>query len=187
MAGIVVGDAAVREALARVLASEGFRAAPRLAAFLTFVVERTLAGHAASLKGYTIATGALGRPPEFNPQLDPIVRVEAGRLRRALAAYYAGPGGTDPVVVTIPRGRYVPSFSAAAPSCAPSPAPRPVARYIWPASPTAVAATAAALGFVLGVASTALLVPRDLAAAPVVRTQAAADAPAPARAMIRAE
>jgi hypothetical protein len=90
-AGTGPSPAAVREALERVCASEGFRKAPQLAAFLRYVVERTLAGDAASLKGYSIATEALGRGPDFDPQSDPIVRVEAGRLRRTLEGYYAGP------------------------------------------------------------------------------------------------
>src|SRR5918911_3315023 len=97
---------AARAALARVVASEPFRNAPRLTAFLTFVVEKTLAGEAAALKGYTIATQALGRPDDFDPQTDPIVRVEAGRLRRALHAFYEGEGAGDPVRIAIPVGSY---------------------------------------------------------------------------------
>ncbi|MFL5198694.1 MAG: hypothetical protein ACJ8BE_17525 [Microvirga sp.] len=105
---------AFRAALARVVASEPFRHAPRLVAFLTFVVEKTLSGEAAAIKGYTIATQALGRPDDFDPQTDPIVRVEAGRLRRALQTYYAGEGADDPVRIGIPLGSYVASFEQAA-------------------------------------------------------------------------
>jgi len=105
---------AFRAALARVAASEPFRHAPRLVAFLTFVVEKTLSGEAAAIKGYTIATQALGRPDDFDPQTDPIVRVEAGRLRRALQTYYAGEGADDPVRIGIPLGSYVASFEQAA-------------------------------------------------------------------------
>ena len=53
-------------------------------AFLSFIVEETLAGRSSQLKGYTIAVAVYGRPERFDPQVDPIVRVEAGRLRRAL-------------------------------------------------------------------------------------------------------
>lgn len=106
--------AEIRAALARVLASPAFQSAPQLAAFLTFVVEKRLAGEAASIKGYTIATQALGRPEDFDPQADPIVRVEAGRLRRVLTAYYEGLGQEDPIRILIPRGGYVPSFKRAA-------------------------------------------------------------------------
>jgi len=102
--------AVIRGALARVLASDAFRAAPQLSAFLVFIVERAVAGRTAELKGYTIAVEAFGRSADFDPQSDPIVRVEAGRLRRALAQYYAGEGIADPVRMTIPVGAYVPAF-----------------------------------------------------------------------------
>lgn len=103
-------EADCRAALARLIASPQLSPAPRLAAFLEFVVDRTLAGHAKSLKAYTIAVGALGRSQDFDPATDAIVRVEAGRLRRALARYYAGDGGADAVIISLPRGGYVPSF-----------------------------------------------------------------------------
>jgi tetratricopeptide (TPR) repeat protein len=103
--------AIIRAGLDRVLVSDAFRAAPQLSAFLNFVVERTVEGRAAELKGYTIAVEGLGRPADFNPQIDPIVRVEAGRLRRALAQYYAGDGRDDPVQISMPVGGYVPVFT----------------------------------------------------------------------------
>jgi TolB-like protein len=106
----VPGAAEVQAALDRILASEGFRTSPQLGAFLRFVVEAALGGRAASLKGYTIGVEALGRDPDFDPQIDPIVRVEATRLRRALERYYLGAGSDDPVVMDLPRGSYVPTF-----------------------------------------------------------------------------
>jgi DNA-binding CsgD family transcriptional regulator len=90
--------------------SESFQACPRLAAFLRFVIEATLRGESAHLKGYTIAVEALGRDGDFDPQQDPIVRVEAARLRRVIQHYYAGPGAGDFVVIDVPRGRYIPTF-----------------------------------------------------------------------------
>jgi TolB-like protein len=114
-----------RAALARIVASETFRSSPQLGAFLRFIVEEALAGRGASLKGYTIGVEALGRDPRFNPQIDPIVRVEATRLRRAMERYYSGDGIDDPVAIELPRGSYVPVFSrrrvpavAAAPAAA---------------------------------------------------------------------
>lgn len=106
--------AIIRAGLGRILSSDGFRAAPQLSSFLSFVVERTVEGRAAELKGYTIAVEALGRPADFNPQIDPIVRVEAGRLRRALTQYYSGEGQADPVQISMPVGAYVPAFSFSA-------------------------------------------------------------------------
>lgn len=118
----------VRAALERVLASASFRASPQLGAFLRFVVDAVLGGRRANLKGYTIAVEALGRDPRFNPQIDPIVRVEATRLRRALERHYAAEGGDDPVIIALPRGTYAPVFTrrTADSSTAPaSPSPRP--------------------------------------------------------------
>ncbi|MEA2921660.1 MAG: hypothetical protein QOF07_1623 [Bradyrhizobium sp.] len=100
----------IRAALERMVASESFRTSPRLAAFLRFVVEVTLRGEGAHLKGYTIAVEAFGRSGDFDPQQDPIVRVEAARLRRVIQHYYAGPGAKDLLLIDIPRGRYIPTF-----------------------------------------------------------------------------
>ncbi|MGQ3353298.1 MAG: hypothetical protein ACT6XS_01600 [Phreatobacter sp.] len=80
------------------------------ATILTYVVERTLAGDDRSIKAYTIAVEALGRPPEFNPDRDSTVRVAAMRLRNALDLYYAGPGAADPVRIRMAPGSYRPSF-----------------------------------------------------------------------------
>jgi hypothetical protein len=103
-------SADVRAAVERIIASPGFRSSPQLVALLGFIVDATLRGKADYIKAYTVGTDALGRDPNFDPQRDPIVRVEAGRLRRALAVYYGGDGIDDQVVIEIPRGRYVPTF-----------------------------------------------------------------------------
>lgn len=99
-----------QDALERVLASPEFAAATRLATFLRYVVTETLEGRAAGLKGYAIAVDVFDRPADFDQSNDPIVRVEASRLRRALAQYYQGSGADDPVIVDLPRGGYVPAF-----------------------------------------------------------------------------
>ena len=101
---------AIRAQLDRIVGSPEFRNSPRLKRFLTFVVEMTLEGKAERIKAYTIAIEALGRGPEFDPQIDPIIRVQAGRLRQALGRYYANAGRNYPVVIEMPRGAYVPSF-----------------------------------------------------------------------------
>lgn len=117
----------IRAALARMAASEAFRGSPQLVAFLRYVVEATLRGAAERIKGYTIAVEALGRADDFDPQADPIVRVEAMRLRRALARYYDNGGKHDPVVIDLPLGNYVPMFRRVAPLAETSKA-EPVAR-----------------------------------------------------------
>ena len=101
----------VRAALERIVVSHVFRSSPQLAAFLSFVVEAVLHGNSDRIKGYTIGVEVLRRDPKFDPQLDPIVRVEATRLRRAIERYYAGPGLTDAVIIDLPRGSYVPTFN----------------------------------------------------------------------------
>src|SRR5262245_63863655 len=85
----------VRAALEHMAASEAFRGSPQLVAFLRYVVEARLRGTQDRIKGYTIAVEALGRTADFDPQSDPIVRVEATRLRRALTRYYANGGSND--------------------------------------------------------------------------------------------
>jgi len=107
---VAAGAEEVRVELARIVASAVFRDSPRLAAFLRFVVNAELEGNGDRIKGYTIAVEALGRDADFDPQSDPIVRVEARRLRDALARYYAGVGRDDPLVIELPRGGYVPAF-----------------------------------------------------------------------------
>ena len=102
---------AVREELGRILASEEFIASDRLRAFLRFVVEEALAGRADRLKAYTIALEVLGRDGSFDPQTDPVVRMEAGKLRRRLERYYLGVGRGDALRVEIPKGGYAPTFA----------------------------------------------------------------------------
>ncbi len=101
----------VRAQVQRMTASEVFANSPQLATFLMFVVEAVLRGRGERLKGYTIGVEVLRRDVTFDPQIDPIVRVEATRLRRAIERYYAGPGADDPVVIDLPRGGYVPRIS----------------------------------------------------------------------------
>ena len=110
--------------LSRVLRSPAFRDSLRLASFLKFVVEAALGGKGDRIKSYTIAVEALGRGPAFDPQTDPIVRVEAGRLRNALARYYATTGCDDTILIDMPRGTYVPVFTWRDEGAAPQPAGR---------------------------------------------------------------
>jgi len=103
----------IHRQLDRILESSYFQVSLRLTRFLKFVVETTLAGKPETIKAYTIAVDALDRGEDFDPQRDPIVRVEAGRLRAALARYYADEGRHDALVIEVPRGGYVPTFRRA--------------------------------------------------------------------------
>jgi tetratricopeptide (TPR) repeat protein len=136
-----------RAAIARVLASTAFQSSPKLAAFLRFVVDAALSGRSDRIKGYTIGTEALGRGKDFDPQSDPIVRVEAGRLRRTLDAYYAGPGVDDPVIIALPIGSYVPTFTVR--DLAPPPSPAQPIEPSHSAGLRARPATLAAVGTAL--------------------------------------
>lgn len=101
----------VLEQLHRILGHRDFEASDRTRRFLRFVVEEMLAGRGPRLKGYTIAVEVFGRPTSFDASLDPIVRIQAGRLRRALEHYYLVAGGDDPIVIAVPRGAYTPVFT----------------------------------------------------------------------------
>ena len=100
----------LQDELQRVVVSRDFMNSERKRRFLKFVVQETLAGRADRIKAYTIALDAFDRDPNFNPGADPVVRIEAGRLRRCLEHYYLAEGAADPIRITIPKGGYVPHF-----------------------------------------------------------------------------
>lgn len=104
-------DDDVVRALGRLLSWPEIARSAQLAKFLEYIVGRTLAGDSQSIKAYSIAVDVLGRPANFDPQTDPIVRVQARRLRNLLEQYYQGPGALDEVRIGLPVGRYVPVFS----------------------------------------------------------------------------
>lgn len=83
---------------------------PSLKNFLSFIVHETLEGRALYLKEYTIAVNALKKPKTFNPQKSCVVRIHARRLREALQLYYMDTNNVADIVISIPKGQYVPSF-----------------------------------------------------------------------------
>ncbi|KRB50015.1 hypothetical protein ASE04_15640 [Rhizobium sp. Root708] len=99
--------------LERILSSNEFHAPKRGRSFLAFVVNETLAGRSEFLKAFTIANVVFGREASFDPQNDPVVRIEAGRIRRALERYYLVAGKDDAIILTVPKGGYVPHFEYA--------------------------------------------------------------------------
>jgi adenylate cyclase len=125
--------AAVRRHLDQLLLSPDFDAAPRSREFLRFVVEETLAGRGEELNQVTIAIRVFDRPDDFDPLVDPIVRIQAGRLRRSLERYYLLSGNGDPLRIELPRGAYVPVFHRRVERNAPEPAPAVVPDDDWPA------------------------------------------------------
>lgn len=155
----------VREQLERILSSQEFLGSDRARRFLRYVVEETLEGRADRIKAFSVAVAAFDRDESFDPQTDPIVRIEAGRLRRSLERYYLVAGAADPVRIDIPKGGYVPAFSwlgshitaasgsaamddaASSPESPPEPVPRAQGRNAW--SLAAMVAVAVTLLFVV--------------------------------------
>ncbi len=128
----------ISAALARVLAAPQFAASAHLRAFLSFVVEAALAGDLKRITAYRIGAEALGRGERFDPGEDPIVRIEATKLRRALERYYLTDGRDDPVRIEVATGGYVPAFHVRAPpAVAPEPPPPRRRRRRRPRGPPA--------------------------------------------------
>jgi TolB-like protein len=100
----------IRAQLERIVTSTEFPTSGRGPAFLIYVMEETLAGRADRIKGYSIAVEVFKRSEGFT-QDDPVVRIEAGRLRRILERYYLIAGQKDPIRIDIPKGGYVPAIS----------------------------------------------------------------------------
>ena len=104
-----VNTAIVNHHLDEALSSPLFRKAERQSRFLRFVVDAALQSPEATIKEFDIAVAVYDRRPDYDPRTDPIVRVEAARLRARLREYYEG-SPPERVRIDIPKGRYVPQF-----------------------------------------------------------------------------
>lgn len=111
--GSIVTHQQIRSQLAKINATEEFQRSKRSLRFLNYIVEETLAGRASRIKAYSVAISVLDRDDTFDPQTDPMVRIEASQLRRRLERYYLTQGAADPVVIDLPKGGYVPVFRLA--------------------------------------------------------------------------
>ena len=100
----------IRQQLGRILNSAPFQQSRRRQRFLEYIVNETLAGRGERLKGYTVALAVFDRPKTFDPALDPIVRIEAARLRDKLREYYEADGHADPIRIDLPKGSYRPQI-----------------------------------------------------------------------------
>jgi TolB-like protein/Flp pilus assembly protein TadD len=96
--------------LERVLGSVSFRQVDRLKRFLKFIVSEALAGRGDQLKEYVIGVQVFDKDSSFDPRADPIVRVQARRLRARLVRYYRDEGGADAILIELPKGGYAPVF-----------------------------------------------------------------------------
>jgi len=133
----MVSDRDAREELERILSDPEFHCTERNRKFLRFVSEELFHGRENAVKAYSIAVDVFGRPPSFDPSTDPIVRIEATRLRAALVRYYELHGHDRPVRIELPKGRYVPAFSRASVTAIADPAPAPEPARKPAASPRA--------------------------------------------------
>lgn len=106
-----IGQAEGLAEIERLLSDPHFQSPERNRNFLRFVATRYFEGQEEAIKAYTIAVDVFGRPANFDPSTDPIVRIEATRLRAALTQYYDSHGHQTDIRIDLPRGRYVPVFT----------------------------------------------------------------------------
>jgi TolB-like protein/Flp pilus assembly protein TadD len=106
----------VQTQLDRILRSALFVRSERMSRFLRFAVENALANPGSALKEYLVGVEVFDRPVDYDPQVDPIVRVEARRLRAKLKAYYAVAGSADPILIEFPKGAYAAVFRPSDPA-----------------------------------------------------------------------
>ena len=99
---------AIREQLVRILNSGPFHQSQRRQRFLEYLVNETLAGRGERLKAYNVALEVFDRPETFDPAIDPLVRIEAARLREKLREYYGTEGQSDAIHIDLPKGTYAP-------------------------------------------------------------------------------
>lgn len=99
----------------KLVASQSLHGSESLCKLLRYLAKHALDHPGTPLKEYQIATEVFGRQSDFDPQLDSMVRVQAGRLRSKLAEYYTGEGAADPIWVELPKGTYVLAFHQGAP------------------------------------------------------------------------
>lgn len=128
----------VHAALVTVLESSGLKTSPSLRKILEYVVTEELEGRGEKIKAYSIGLDALGKPSSFNPQMDPSIRVNFGRLRLALDLHYSNEGQGDSIRIEIPKGTYRPNFIANETSSSATPKRTDEAKPVEPAmsSPT---------------------------------------------------
>src|SRR5260221_708772 len=120
------------ELVQRVAASPFFHRSPRMRELLLYICERALHNRPEDLREALIGQNVFGRKPDYSPGDDNIVRVEVRHLRKRLEEYFASEGSQEPILITIPKGTYVPLFEPR-PAIETVPPPEaPSARSVWP-------------------------------------------------------
>ena len=100
----------VRTQVEKMLQSDSFLRSKRMHRFLSFTVDCALKGYSDSLNEHSIARSVFDKDDSFDPCLDPIVRIEIGRLRSKLRQYYMEEGTEDIIVIAYPKRSYIPTF-----------------------------------------------------------------------------
>src|SRR6202167_1230667 len=106
----VIDPQAIGQQLDRITSSDEFRKCPQLLRFLRFAVKEALSRRNGGSKERLIGMEVFGRSADYDAGVDPVVRVEARRLRRKLAQYYTDAGREDPIEICLPKGGYLPTF-----------------------------------------------------------------------------
>ena len=118
MSDTALQDAVIAQ-LERMLSRPPLVSSPSLSRLLRYLVEETLAGRAAEINEYALGIRIFHRNPDFNPRVDPIVRVQTHYLRAKLGQYYAGAGAQDPILIELPPRTYVPRLPQPEPAAEP--------------------------------------------------------------------
>src|ERR1700736_4317538 len=121
-----VQRAAIQAQLERILANPLFKNSKRYPTLLRYVVERTLDGHPGELKERTLGIEVFGREPDYDTNLDPVVRTTAAEIRKRLAQYYQDPSHEGQLRIDLPLGSYAPEFRLLVEKPALVPPPLPV-------------------------------------------------------------
>ncbi len=99
-------DEVLRGELSRIAHSETLGSSPVLVRLLEHIARKSMSGETDALKEYSIGVDAFGKPESYDPQRDPYVRIQVGRLRSKLAEYYSKEGRNDRVMVELPKGKF---------------------------------------------------------------------------------
>src|SRR5438445_9969713 len=94
----------------KLLGSHALHGSESLCKLLRYLANHSLDHPGTSPKEYQIATEVFGRQQDFDPHVDSMVRVQAGRLRTKLAEYYASEGADDQIMVELSKGTYALAF-----------------------------------------------------------------------------
>ena len=114
-----VSNESVRAQLEKILSSQLFARCERLGRFLRFTIDRALRGEMGKVKEFQVGVEVFDREESFDPRIDSIVRVQAGRLRARLQKYYDTEGAEDPLVIQFRKGGYIPDFTLRKPPSQP--------------------------------------------------------------------